>query len=292
MKWPTTTLLWLAYCARGFEPTERSDKMRPIFTETRGRENHERPRRQIPQFRGANHTESRVRKLCANPLRKGGNRGESARDFRAFALFALSITSVCGGAKFSQALMFSSPLLLLRRQRKRKRIIDASAVESGKPHKKQTTNLNKKTTTFRAREKKAMQGPIHTAAEWAQIARETKGQDLWSSHTLTQLSLNRIVLYNERGDRCPVDSCGAGWNTGLTRSGAVAMATNHPSGQRISVRNTRRNSQKSTAWIGHAKTKCPMNYQQRTQSTGEHTESVDHLDRGHFAMETGRPNRG
>jgi hypothetical protein len=52
-----------------------------------------------------------------------------------------------------------------------------------------------------------MQGPIHTAAEWAQIARETKGQDLWSSHTLTHLSLNRIVLYNERGDRCPVDSC-------------------------------------------------------------------------------------
>jgi hypothetical protein len=123
MKWTTTTLFLLAYCARGFERTERSDKMRPIFTETRGLENHERPRRRIPQFRGANHTTSRVRKLCANPLRKRGNRGESARDFRAFALFALSIASVCGGATFSQALMFSSPLLLLKRKRKRRRIV-------------------------------------------------------------------------------------------------------------------------------------------------------------------------
>jgi hypothetical protein len=34
MKWTTTTLFLLAYCARGFERTERSDKMRPIFTET------------------------------------------------------------------------------------------------------------------------------------------------------------------------------------------------------------------------------------------------------------------
>ena len=136
MKWTTTTLFWLACCARGFERTERSDKMRPIFTETRGLENHERPRRRIPQFRGANHTGSLVRKPCANPLRKGGNRGESARDFRTFALFALSITSVCGGATFSQALMFSSRLLLLRRQRKRKRIIDASAVEKWKTSQK------------------------------------------------------------------------------------------------------------------------------------------------------------
>jgi hypothetical protein len=123
MKWTTTTLFLLAYCARGFERTERSDKMRPIFTETRGPENHERPRRRIPQFRGTNQDGSRVRKHCANPLRKGGNRGESARDFRAFALFALSITSVCGGATFSQALMFSSPLLLLKRKRKRRRIV-------------------------------------------------------------------------------------------------------------------------------------------------------------------------
>jgi len=132
MKWTTTTLFWLACCARGFELTERSEKMRPVFTETRGRDNHERPRRRIPKFRGAKHTESRERKPCANPLRKGGNRGESVRDFRAFAIFALSITSVCGGAQFSQALMFSSPLLLLRRKRKRKRITDVSAVEKWK----------------------------------------------------------------------------------------------------------------------------------------------------------------
>jgi hypothetical protein len=136
MKWATTTLFWLAYCARGFELTERSDKMRPIFTETRGRENHERPRRRIPQFRGANQDGNRVRKPCANPLTKGGNRGESARDFRAFAVFALSITSVCGGATFSQALMFPSPLLLLRRKRKKKRITDASAVEKSKTSQK------------------------------------------------------------------------------------------------------------------------------------------------------------
>jgi hypothetical protein len=144
MKWTTTTLFLLACCTRGFEITDRSDKMRPIFTETRGLENHERPRRRIPQIRGANHTGSRVRKPCANPLRKGGNRGESARDFRAFALFALSITSVCGGANFSQALMFSSPLLLLRRKRKRKRIIDVSAVEKWKTSQK-TNNKPKQT---------------------------------------------------------------------------------------------------------------------------------------------------
>jgi hypothetical protein len=136
MKWTTTTLFWLACCARGFERTERSDKMRPIFTETRGLENHERPRRRIPQFRGANHTGSRVRKPCSNPLKESGNRGESAHDFRAFRLFALSITSVGGGATFSQALMFSSPLLLLRRKRKRKRIIDVSAVEKWKTSQK------------------------------------------------------------------------------------------------------------------------------------------------------------
>jgi hypothetical protein len=117
MKWTTTTLFLLATFARGFE---RSDKMRPIFTETRGRENHEQPRRRIPQFRGANQDGSRVRKPCANALRKGGNRGASARDFRAFAIFALSITSVCGGANFSQAPMFSSPLLLLRKKEKEK----------------------------------------------------------------------------------------------------------------------------------------------------------------------------
>ena len=142
MKWTTTTLFWLASCARGFELTEPSHKMRPIFTETRGLENHERPRRRLPQFPRANHTGSRVRKHCANPLRKGGNRGESARDFRTFALFALSITSVCGGATFSQALMFSSPLLLLkrkrRRKRKRKRIAIESPVETWKTSQKKT----------------------------------------------------------------------------------------------------------------------------------------------------------
>jgi len=132
MKWTTTTPFWLASCARGFELTERSHKMRPIYTETCGLENHEQPRRRIPQFHGANQDGSRVRKHCANPLRKGGNRGESARDSRPFAIFALSITSVCGGATFSQALMFPSPLLLLRRKRKRKRIIDVSAVEKWK----------------------------------------------------------------------------------------------------------------------------------------------------------------
>jgi hypothetical protein len=134
MKWTNTTLFWLACCARGFELTERSDKMRPIFTETRGFETHERPRRPIPQFRGANHDANRVRKPCANPLKESGNRAASVRDFRAFRLFALSITSVCGSAQFSQALMFSSPLLLLKRKRKRKRrrITDVSAVEKWK----------------------------------------------------------------------------------------------------------------------------------------------------------------
>jgi hypothetical protein len=138
MKWTTTTLFLLACCARGFEITDRSDKMRPIFTETRGRENHERTRRRIPQFRGADQDGSRVRKPCANPLKESGNRAASVRDFRSFRLFALSITSVCGGAQFSQALMFSSPLLLLRtkRKRKRKRIIDVNAVEKWKTSQK------------------------------------------------------------------------------------------------------------------------------------------------------------
>ena len=43
MKWTTTTLFWLATFTRGFERTERSDNMRPIFTETRGLDNYERP---------------------------------------------------------------------------------------------------------------------------------------------------------------------------------------------------------------------------------------------------------
>ena len=138
MKWTTTTLFWLATFARGLQRTERSDKMRPIFTETPGRENHERTKRRIPQFRGANHTGSRATKPCANPLKESGNRAASVLDFRSFRLFALSITSVCGGANFSQALMFSSPLLLLRRKRKRKRkrIIDVSAVEKWKTSQK------------------------------------------------------------------------------------------------------------------------------------------------------------
>jgi hypothetical protein len=93
MKWATTTLLWLASCARSFELTERSDKMRPIFTETRGLKNHERPRRRIPQFRGANHTGSRVRKPCANPLKESGNRAASVGDFRAFRLFCHLVTA-------------------------------------------------------------------------------------------------------------------------------------------------------------------------------------------------------
>jgi hypothetical protein len=53
-----------------------------------------------------------------------------------------------------------------------------------------------------------MQGPVHTAAEWARIARSTNGQDQWWSHELTRLSLNQIVLFNERGYRCHSDSCG------------------------------------------------------------------------------------
>ena len=109
MKWTTTTLFWPAYCARGFERTERSDKMRSIFTETRSLENDERPRRRVPQFRRAKSAGNRVRKPCANPLLKSGNRGESVRDFRAFAPFALSITSVCGGAQFYQALIVVLP---------------------------------------------------------------------------------------------------------------------------------------------------------------------------------------
>jgi len=72
----------------------------------------------------------------------------------------------------------------------------------GKPHKNQTTNLNKKTKTFLARKKKAMQGPIHTASEWAQIARETKAEDLWCSYRMTRLSTNQIAILNENGIRC------------------------------------------------------------------------------------------
>ena len=59
----------------------------------------------------------------------------------------------------------------------------------------------KKSETLLAREKKAMQGP-YTAAQWARIARSTKGQDLWWSHSLTRLSVNQIAVYNERGHRC------------------------------------------------------------------------------------------
>jgi len=148
MKWTTTTLFWLANYPRAFELTERSEKLRPIFTDTRGHENEERPRRSVAQFRRANHDRNRVRKPCANPLIKSGNRGESVRHFRAFALFAPFITSVCGGAKFSQALMFSSPLLLLRRKRKtktkRKRITDVNAVETWKTPQKTTNKLKQK----------------------------------------------------------------------------------------------------------------------------------------------------
>jgi len=75
-------------------------------------------------------------------------------------------------------------------------------LKSGKPHKKQTTNLNKKTKTFLARKKKEMQGPIHTAAEWAQIARESKAEDLWCSYRMTRLSTNQIAVLNEKGIRC------------------------------------------------------------------------------------------
>jgi len=53
-----------------------------------------------------------------------------------------------------------------------------------------------------------MQGPVHTAAEWAQIARESKEEDLWCSYRLTRLSTNQIVLLNEQGLRCRRDSCG------------------------------------------------------------------------------------
>ena len=144
MKWVTTTLFWLASCARGFELTDRSHKMRPIYAETRRLQNHEQPRRRIPQFHGANPTGSRVRKPCANPLKESGNRAASVRDFRAFRLFALSITSVCGGAQFSQVLMFSSPLLLLKRKRKRKRITDASAVEKWTTPQKTNNTLKQK----------------------------------------------------------------------------------------------------------------------------------------------------
>jgi hypothetical protein len=67
---------------------------------------------------------------------------------------------------------------------------------------KTSTTTKKKTKTFRAREKKAMQGPIHTAAEWAKIARESKAEDLWCSYRLTRLSTNQIALLNEKGIRC------------------------------------------------------------------------------------------
>ena len=75
-------------------------------------------------------------------------------------------------------------------------------LKSGKPHKNQTTNLNKKTKTFLARKKKAMQGPIHTAAEWAKIARESKAEELWCSYRMTRLSTNQIAVLNEKGIRC------------------------------------------------------------------------------------------
>ena len=75
-------------------------------------------------------------------------------------------------------------------------------MKSGKPHKNQTTNLNKTTKTFLARKKNAMQGPIHTAAEWAKIARESKAEDLWCSYRMTRLSTNQIAVLNEKGIRC------------------------------------------------------------------------------------------
>jgi hypothetical protein len=75
-------------------------------------------------------------------------------------------------------------------------------LKSGKPHKNQTPNLNKKTKTFLARKKKAMQGPIHTAAEWAKIARESKAEDLWCRYRMTRLSTNQIAVLNEKGIRC------------------------------------------------------------------------------------------
>src|SRR5689334_6170661 len=47
-----------------------------------------------------------------------------------------------------------------------------------------------------------MQGPIHTATEWARIAKESKAEDLWCSYRLTRLSTNQIALLNEKGIRC------------------------------------------------------------------------------------------
>jgi hypothetical protein len=47
-----------------------------------------------------------------------------------------------------------------------------------------------------------MQGPIHTATEWARIAKESKAEDLWRSYRLTRLSTNQIAVLNEKGIRC------------------------------------------------------------------------------------------
>jgi hypothetical protein len=85
--------------------------------------NDDQPRRRIPQFRGVNYDGNPVRKPCANPLRISGNRTESVRYFRAFADSVVSGVSLGGGAKFSQVLMFSSPLLLLK-ERLRERDIE------------------------------------------------------------------------------------------------------------------------------------------------------------------------
>jgi hypothetical protein len=269
MKWTTTTLFLLAYCARGFELTERRDKMRPIFTETRGSENHERPRRPIPRFRGANHDANRVRKPCANPLRETGNHAESARDFRAFPLFALSITSVCGGATFSQALMFSSPLLLLRRKRrrkrKRKRIAIESPVESWKtPQKPSTKPKQQKPKPSGLGKRKQCKGQSTRRQNGRRSQEKRKAKTCGQvTHSHTYHSIESCSTTSAATVALSI-LAGAWWNTGLTRSGAVAMATNRPSEPRTSVRNTRRNSQKSTAWTGHAETKCLMNYQRRT----------------------------
>ena len=69
-----------------------------------------------------------------------------------------------------------------------------------------------------------MQGPIHTATEWARIAKESKAEDLWCSYRLTRLSTNQIVLLNEKGIRCLrcgryVEFTAKTWRRGLSPRG-------------------------------------------------------------------------
>jgi hypothetical protein len=93
-------------------------------------------------LRSGSRREPREETLCKSVQGKWKSRRKRPR-FQSFWAFGVFGASVCGGAKLSQALMFSSPLLLLKR--KRKRITDASAVEKWKtPQKNKHQTQTKK----------------------------------------------------------------------------------------------------------------------------------------------------